>query len=262
MITENRIPILRLNACLTTSQLAAVQICEWAKAGESRYVCVANVHMVMEAYDHTTFADVVNAADLTVSDGKPLALFMSLCQRRKQCQIRGPALTMKLLEVASKQVLKVGFYGASPETLENLVNNLQQMFPRLDIAFAYSPPFRAPTAEENGQVAEKVNNAGVQILFVGLGCPKQEIWMASQKGKVHAVMIGVGQAFDIHAGTLAEAPGWMQTLGMEWFFRFICEPRRLWKRYLKNNPRFVVLAMRQLLRGKILRECVAQRQKL
>ena len=121
------------------------------------------------------------------------------------------------------------------------------MFPKLDIAYSYAPPFRRLVNEENKKYVDAINNSGVNVLFVGLGCPKQEIWMAAHKEQVNCVMLGVGAAFDFIAGNKKNAPKWMQSIGLEWLFRFLCEPRRLWKRYLKHNPRFVYHFVLQLL---------------
>ncbi len=135
--------------------------------------------------------------------------------------------------------MPVGFYGGSPDSLERMVENLRQTFPRLPVAHAYSPPFRQLTAEEDRAEMDDIRASGARILFVGLGCPKQERWMAQHRGQIDCVMLGVGAAFDFLSGQKAMAPDWVQSAGLEWAFRMIAEPRRLWKRYLYNNPRFV-----------------------
>jgi N-acetylglucosaminyldiphosphoundecaprenol N-acetyl-beta-D-mannosaminyltransferase len=241
------INILGLNVNNVTFSQTTEQILEWALIKESRYLCVANVHMVMEAYDDSEFKSVVNNGDLVIPDGKPLALLMSLQGSKKQFQIRGPELTLQLCSVAQEKDIKVGFYGSSPKTIKMLMENMRRKFPNLDVAYAYSPPFRSLTQEEDDQVIKSINDSEASLLFVGLGCPKQERWMAEHRGVINSVMIGVGQAFDIHAGTLAEAPAWLRFLGLEWLFRLMSEPRRLWKRYLKNNPRFASLAILQII---------------
>ena len=155
--------------------------------------------------------------------------------------------------MAPKRGIPVGFLGGAPEVLAALVRNLQADFPGLPVVFQDSPPFRALSADEDRALVQAVNASGARILFVGLGCPKQERWMAAHAAgtehPVRAVMLGVGAAFDFHAGMLRQAPEWMQQRGLEWLFRLAVEPRRLWKRYLKHNPRFAVLAMRELLAG-------------
>ncbi len=137
--------------------------------------------------------------------------------------------------------------GVRPEVLEKLVERMQVRFPGLNVAYTYSPPFRALSQHEDEEICQMIKESGLRILFVGLGCPKQERWMAEHQERISAVMLGVGAAFDFHAGVISQAPSWIQNLGMEWVYRFLQEPRRLWKRYLIQNPRFVVLALADLL---------------
>jgi N-acetylglucosaminyldiphosphoundecaprenol N-acetyl-beta-D-mannosaminyltransferase len=144
----------------------------------------------------------------------------------------------------------VGFYGGTPEVLRSLLRHVRKRWPELRVAFAYSPPFRPATAAEEADTIRDINRSGAQILFVGIGCPKQEIWMSRHRGRVRAVMVGVGAAFDFLAGTKRQAPRFMQKTGTEWLFRLLAEPRRLWKRYLRHNPRFVALFGAQLIRAR------------
>lgn len=225
---------------------ATEKVLTWAVAGESRYVCVANVHMTMEAYDAPDFCRIVNAADLVTPDGMPLVWMLRRLGVPDQERVYGPELTLRVCEAAAREGIPVGFYGGRPEALEGLVRNLKARFPGLKVAYAYSPPFRPLTPEEDARIVEEINASGARILFVGLGCPKQERWMAEHKGRVQAVMLGVGAAFDFHAGRVRQAPVWMQRAGLEWLFRLGQEPRRLWRRYLKHNPRFLLLAFLQL----------------
>jgi N-acetylglucosaminyldiphosphoundecaprenol N-acetyl-beta-D-mannosaminyltransferase len=153
-----------------------------------------------------------------------------------------------VLEAAARKGIPVGFYGGAPKVLDSLVKNLQSRFQDLDVVFSCSPPFRSPTLEEDLASVQDINDSGARILFVGLGCPKQERWMAAHRDKVQAVMIGVGAAFDFHAGKVRQAPQWLQKSGLEWLFRLLVEPGRLWQRYLKHNPRFIALAIVDLVR--------------
>lgn len=219
----------------------------WLYSHESRYICIANVHTVMEAYDSPRFAGVVNRADLVTPDGMPLVWMMRLKGVKDQRRVYGPTLMLRLLEAAGRENIPVGFYGGKPEVLELLTERMQARHEGLNIAYCYSPPFRELSPGEDASVVEQINRSGVRILFVGLGCPKQEMWMAAHRGKVDAVMVGVGAAFDFHAGVKPQAPGWLQTLGLEWMFRLLTEPKRLWRRYLYHNPRFLVLAALDLL---------------
>ena len=239
--------ILGMRVDATSYEDATRRVLAWARAWESRYVCVANVHMTMEAYDAQDFRRIVNAADLVTPDGMPLVWMLRRLGVSGQQRVYGPELTVRVCEAAAREGIPVGFYGGTPEALDGLVQKLKARFPDLKVAYAYSPPFRSLGAEEDEQIVREINASGARILFVGLGCPKQERWMAEHKGRVKAVMLGVGAAFDFHAGRLPQAPAWMQRAGLEWLFRLLTEPRRLWRRYAKHNPRFVILALMQLL---------------
>lgn len=223
------------------------QFLSWTSGRESRYICVANVHMAMEAYDFAKFRNIVNNADLVVPDGMPLVWVLHLKGQYSQSRVYGPTLMLHILESAAREKIPVGFYGGAPQVLESLIKMMQARYEGLNVAYSFSPPFRALSSEEDLAMIEQVNQSGARILFVGLGCPKQEIWMAEHRDKVNAVMIGVGAAFDFHSGLKPQAPIWMQTVGLEWLFRLLTEPRRLWRRYLYHNPRFIILAIADLL---------------
>ncbi|MGB8981533.1 MAG: WecB/TagA/CpsF family glycosyltransferase [Anaerolineales bacterium] len=239
--------LIDLNVNETNYATATQQIQAWAETEGSHYVCAANVHTLMEAHDSVVFRKVVSNADLVVPDGMPLVWVMRLKGQQRQTRVYGPTLMLHVLEAAARENLPVGFYGSGPEVLDALISRVQAHYGSLRVAFSCSPPFRAMRPEEDLAIIEQINQSGARILFVGLGCPKQEIWMAEHHGKVRAVMIGVGAAFDFHAGLKRQAPGWMQTMGLEWLFRLFTEPRRLWKRYLYHNPRFLVLATADVL---------------
>jgi N-acetylglucosaminyldiphosphoundecaprenol N-acetyl-beta-D-mannosaminyltransferase len=245
MVTKTEIIGVRVDQ---TSYIEAIsKIALWAQNTESRYVCVANVHVVMEAHDSPEFSKIVNFADLVTPDGMPLVWSLRVLGARDQTRVYGPELTLRMIEVSAKKEIAVGFYGTGPGTLRHLTAIIKQRFPSLNITYSCSPPFRQLTAEEDQVIVEEMNAAGVRILFVGLGCPKQECWMAEHKGRVQAVMIGVGAAFDFLAGEKKQAPSWMQKNGLEWLYRLSQEPGRLWRRYLYNNPRFLALVLLQLL---------------
>ena len=222
-------------------------VLSWAHRSPNRYICIANVHMLMEAYDSSYFRKIVNNADLITPDGMPLVWMMRLKGQRNQSRVYGPTLMLHILERAAQEDIPVGFYGGQTEVLESLIKRMQMRYAGLNVAYSFSPPFHALSPEEDLAMIEKVNASGTRILFVGLGCPKQEYWMANHRGRVHAVMMGVGAAFDFHSGMKPQAPVWIQAMGLEWLFRFINEPRRLWRRYLFHNPRFIVLAIADLL---------------
>ncbi len=223
------------------------QALDWSREEGSHYVCAATAHMIMEAYDSEEFQQVLNSADLVTPDGMPLVWLLRWLGDKSQDQVCGPQFTLMLCESAATNNIPVGFYGGSPESLQDMVENLKKFFPDLNIAYTYSPPFRPLTAQEDEQISREIEASGAKILFVGLGCPKQERWMADHKDRLNVVMLGVGAAFDFHSGRLKRAPRWLQKIGLEWVFRLIMEPRRLWKRYLRHHPRFVALVALQLL---------------
>jgi N-acetylglucosaminyldiphosphoundecaprenol N-acetyl-beta-D-mannosaminyltransferase len=231
----------------TSYASAAVQILGWAQNHESRYICIANVHMVMEAYDNPDFMNKVNRASLITPDGMPLVWVLHHMGYPNQPRVYGPDLMLKVLEQAVVEKIPVGFLGGKPEVLKELLVRLQEQFPNLDVRYSFSPPFRPILPEEDSRMTAEINNSSARILFIGLGCPRQEIWMAEHAGKIQSVMMGVGAAFDFHAGAVRQAPHWMQNIGLEWLFRFIQEPRRLLRRYLYHNPRFIVLVLAQLI---------------
>jgi N-acetylglucosaminyldiphosphoundecaprenol N-acetyl-beta-D-mannosaminyltransferase len=245
--TRTRAPILDTEIDALSWDATVMRIASWARRRESRYVCLCNVHSVVTASLEAEFRDAINGADMAAPDGMPVAWALSRLGFPRQPRINGPDLMSRLCAYAAKSQTKVFFYGSSPQTLTQLENKIITAFPGIRIAGMISPPFRALSAEENDAMVKLINNSGAELLFVGLGCPKQELWMASQRGKINAVMLGVGAAFDYHAGTLQRAPGWMQRGGLEWLYRFGQEPRRLWRRYLVTNTIFVMGMARQLL---------------
>lgn len=223
----------------TSWQEAVDTLLQWARGRQSRYVCICNVHVVVTAKQNPQFSRIINEADMATPDGMPLAWVLRSRGFPGQERINGPDLLWRLCGYAEKEELSIFLYGSTSNTLELLADRLRTMFPRLVIAGAVSPPFRDLTDEEDCKMTDLINESGATIVFVGLGCPKQEFWMAAHRGKVRGVMIGVGAAFDYHAGTLKRAPIWMQQHGLEWFFRLVSEPQRLWKRYLVTNSLFL-----------------------
>lgn len=236
-----------------TWPLALARIAAWAAGRQSRYVCICNVHSVVTAHQDTSFAEVLSQADMTTPDGAPVAWLMRRLGVRGQERINGPDLMWRYCAGAAKRHESIYLYGSQLATLDTLQYKLLTQFPGLKIAGAYSPPFRPLTLEEDAAVVESINNSGAGTVWVSLGCPKQEKWMAEHKGRINAVMIGVGAAFDYHAGTIKRAPLWMQRSGLEWLHRLCSEPRRLWKRYLVTNTLFVFHAARQLASGRARR---------
>jgi N-acetylglucosaminyldiphosphoundecaprenol N-acetyl-beta-D-mannosaminyltransferase len=250
--------ILGMRVHATSYGHAAREILRWAATGESRYVCVATVNNVIEAYDHSDYAAVMEAADLVTPDGMPLVWGLRLLGVDTATRVYGPDLTPVVCQLAAERGVPVGFYGGAQDVLDDLMVKLGRRFPGLRIVYRASPPFRRLTPEEERRTLEDLERSGVRILFVGLGTPKQEWWMAANKGHVSAVMLGVGAAFDFLAGRKRQAPRLLQRLGLEWLYRLTHEPRRLWRRYLYRNPRFVALFAAQLLRERRLRRRAGQ----
>lgn len=224
------------------------RISSWAGRRESRYVCICNVHSVVTATQDRGFERIINQADLATPDGAPIAWMLRVLGFKGQRRINGPDLMLKYFEIAAARNESVFLFGNTNETLAILQDRLRVRFPSLRIAGAISPPFRPMSEQEDAEVVAAINASGAGTVWVSLGCPKQERWMAEHRDRIQAVMIGVGAAFDYHAGTLKRAPSWMQAHGLEWLHRMVSEPRRLTKRYLQTNSIFVVKALGQLIR--------------
>lgn len=227
---------------------AVATLLRWAAAGESRYVCACNVHSVVTAQRDPRLAASVRGADMVVPDGAPVAWLMRKSGCEAQQRVSGPDLMWRYFAAAAGYGESIFLLGGSADTLTRLKARIEATFPGLRVVGTHSPPFRPLTTEEDAGVVKMLNDSGASTVWVALGCPKQEIWMAEHRGKVHAVLIGVGAAFGFHAGTLRRAPRWMQRLSLEWAHRLLSEPRRLWRRYLTTNTLFLVAALRQLLR--------------
>lgn len=240
--------ILRTRVDGTSYSDACDRIQAWANAHQSCYVVAANVHVVMTAYRDASYQQVLNRAALVTPDGMPLVWSLRLLGLSRQTRVYGPDLMLACCDRAAQKGLPIYLYGGTEEMLERLMQRLQTQFPQLIIAGCYAPPFRSLTPAEEAADRARIAASGARIIFVGLGCPKQERWMARQQGHLAGVMVGVGAAFDFHSGTISQAPRWMMRLGLEWLYRLSREPKRLWQRYFINNPVFVCLFMGQLLR--------------
>jgi N-acetylglucosaminyldiphosphoundecaprenol N-acetyl-beta-D-mannosaminyltransferase len=239
--------VIDINVNETSYADATSQIRAWAQAGESRAVYATSMHGTMEAHDVLAFRNILNRADLVTPDGMPLVWVLRLKGVKNQQRTYGPTLMLHILEMAACDKIPVGFYGAAQDTLERLVMRMKTAYPSLEVNYAFSPPFRSLSDQEVMDIRKEIIQSRVRILFVGLGCPRQEKWIDAERGYIPAVMIGVGAAFDFHAGLKLQAPRWMQKMGLEWLFRLLTEPRRLWKRYFYYIPRFLVLAIADVL---------------
>ncbi|MGI8584568.1 MAG: WecB/TagA/CpsF family glycosyltransferase [Chitinophagaceae bacterium] len=228
-----------------------------ATQSSSSNVFVANAHMFVEAYNNNDFKRIVNEADVVTPDGVPLSWSLKLLHGIKQERVAGMDLLPDLLRTFSLHRLPVYFYGGTPGLLEETEKYLKKVYPDLPIAGSYSPPFRELTDEEALAVKEQINNSKARAVFVILGCPKQEKWMASMKGKINAVMLGFGGALPVLIGIHKRAPVWMQRNGLEWLYRFLQEPKRLWKRYLITNMFFIYLLIKEKIKFTLRRAKVS-----
>jgi N-acetylglucosaminyldiphosphoundecaprenol N-acetyl-beta-D-mannosaminyltransferase len=215
--------------------------------GQKGYVCVAAVHTVMVCQEDEELREAVLGSDLIVPDGQPLVWAMNALGHPLSSRVYGPELMARYCARSAKTGTRMFLYGGRNQgSLVQLALNLRRRFPGLKIVGGYSPPFRPLSDEEEQAVVDEINASGADVVWVGIGVPKQEKWMANMRDRLDTpVLVGVGAAFDFHAGLIPQAPNWMQATGLEWAYRLMHEPRRLWKRYLTYNPRFVTGFLRQ-----------------
>ena len=228
-------------------------ISRWAGAHESRCVCVCNVHSVVTAARQPEFGAVIDRADLATPDGAPVAWMLRRLGCNGQQRINGPDLMQRYCALAAARGSSIYLLGGTESTLQRLQLALCAQHPGLRVAGTCSPPFRALSAEEDEAIVARINASGAGVVWVGLGCPKQELWMHAHRGRVQAVMVGVGAAFQYLSGETPRAPLWMQHAGLEWLHRLATEPRRLWRRYAFTNSYFAVAALGQLCRRLLMR---------
>ena len=211
------------------------------------YMCVSNVHTTVTAYEDESYRTVQNGGIMAIPDGGPLS---SVGRRRgfsNMMRTTGPAYMGEILKISVGKGYRHYFYGSTNETLEKLKDILQSKYHKLNIVGMYSPPFRPLSETEDVEIIEQINNAKADFVWVGLGAPKQEIWMANHQGKIQGFMVGVGAAFDYYAGNIKRAPMWMQKCNLEWLYRLMQDPKRLFKRYWNTNTKFIWNAV---MRGK------------
>jgi N-acetylglucosaminyldiphosphoundecaprenol N-acetyl-beta-D-mannosaminyltransferase len=217
---------------------------------ERGYVCVAAVHTVMACQEDPELRAAVLGSSLTVPDGQPLVWAMNLLGHDLSSRVYGPELMARYCERAATTGTRMFLYGGRNQgALVQLALNLRRRHPGIKIVGGYAPPFRELDDEERAGIAGEINRSGADVVWAGIGVPKQEKWMAQMRDRLDApVLIGVGAAFDFHAGLVPQAPSWMQEVGLEWAYRLAHEPRRLWRRYTRYNPLFVGAFLRQYAR--------------
>lgn len=225
---------------------AGTKIMQWAIEGSSRVVCACNVHTLINARTDPDLAKAIASADMRTPDGAPVAWLMRKLGWPEQQRISGPDLMWYLLEEAQRLDIPVFLLGSTHSTLDQLSIQLRSSFPQLILSGIFSPPFRPMDQQEDDELRQAILDSGAKVVFVGLGCPKQEKWMAAHRVNLPVVMIGVGAAFDYHAGTLARAPASWQHVGLEWLYRLAMEPVRLCGRYLVTNTLFLLSLPGQL----------------
>lgn len=241
-----RVDVLGVHVSAVSLAQVVGEIERWVTTGQRHYVCVTGVHGVMESQSAPDLLEIHNQSGLTTPDGMPLVWCCHRAGASSTTRVYGPDLMLEVLELAAERGWRSYFYGGRDGIPELLAERLQARFPGLQVAGTYSPPFRPLEPEERDELVERVNASGADLVWVGLSTPKQERWMADMRPRLTApVLLGVGAAFDMHAGQLRQAPPWMQQRGLEWLFRLAVEPRRLWRRYLSNNPRFLVAILRR-----------------
>jgi N-acetylglucosaminyldiphosphoundecaprenol N-acetyl-beta-D-mannosaminyltransferase len=236
-----RVDVLGVGISAIDMGQAVAEITRWVEEQEPHYVCVTGVHGVMESRRDPELRRIHNASGLTTPDGMPMVWAGHRAGAAHMRRVYGPDLMLVICALAAERGWSSYFYGGGPGVPELLAERLVARFPGLRVVGTWSPPFRPLTPEEDRTVVERINRSRPDLVWVGLSTPKQERWMAAHTGRLSArALLGVGAAFDIVGGFLPQAPPWMQRSGLEWLYRLGREPKRLWRRYLRNNPRFVV----------------------
>lgn len=242
-----RFPVLGTQISALRFQQTLEIIDSWIKEGQKHYVNVCTTHTTLECYDAPEMQEIVNHSGLATPDGMPLVWIGRLFGHEVE-RVYGPDLMLALCEQGQARNYRHFLYGGAEGVPEFLAAKLRERFPAIQIVGTYSPPFRALSAEEEAEVVSMIDQSEADIVWVGLGTPKQDYWVGRFHERLQSpVLIAVGAAFDFHAGRIKQAPKWMQRNGLEWLFRLTQDPKRLWKRYLLGNPRFVALFFKQLL---------------
>lgn len=235
-----RVDVLGVEVSTVNQDMALDEVTRWIDEQQRHYVCVTGVHGVMECQRDEKLRDIHNASGLTTPDGMPMVWAGHKAGAAWMDRVYGPDLMLNVLERAAERGWTSYLYGGKDGVPELLAEKLTERMPDLKIVGAYSPPFRALTEEEDAQIVQRINDSGADLVWVGLSTPKQEKWMDAHRDRLNApALFGVGAAFDFHAGLVPQAPEWMQKRGLEWFYRLTKEPKRLWRRYFRNNPAYL-----------------------
>lgn len=244
--------ILGVNISITNMEELVKTVLSQLEDLKGQYLCFSNVHTTVMSYENPEYRKVQNSSFMSLPDGSPLSYVQRIRGHKEAKRCAGPDFMDALWRATENTEITHYFYGSTESTIESLRKCLEKKYPGLKIAGMESPPFRTLTAEEDEEAIRKINESGASILWVGLGAPKQEEWMYAHKGKINALMCGVGAGFDFHAGIARRAPMWMQTHYLEWLYRLFQDPSRLWRRYMKTNIKFVVTLLKQMGRNENL----------
>lgn len=222
------------------------KVLNWKKNKKGHYICISNVHSCIESFKDKRFKKAHNSADLALADGRPIYWALKLLGEKKAEHLPGYYVTEKICEIANKKKIKIGFYGSTNENLKKIKTNLKKKYKKLTIKYIYSPPFRTLDKLEDKKIISEINKSKVDILFVCLGCPKQELWMHKHKKKLQCTMLGIGAVADFLSGNKILPNKFFEYLGLAWLIRLITEPRRLFWRYFSTNFLFIFLFFLQI----------------
>lgn len=233
--------ILGLNVAVTNMKETLNYIEDNLEELKGKYVCITNVHTTVMAYEDENYKKIQNSSALIVPDGNPLSSLSRKRGFKEAKRVTGPDLMQEIFKISEEKGYKHYFYGSTEDTLSQLNIKLKEKYPRLNITGMYSPPFKSNVSLENEEKIKEINNSKPDFIWVGLGAPKQEIWMSIHENKINGLMIGVGAGFDYFADKIKRAPMWMQKCSLEWVYRLMQEPKRLLKRYVSTNSKFIYL---------------------
>lgn len=233
--------ILKTNINVTNMSDTIKYIGEHLDDLRGKYICVSNVHTTVMSYENEEYRKIQNSAAMALPDGAPLSSYSRRKGYKQAQRVTGPDLMLELFAISKEKGYRHYFYGATEETLQSMKEVLERDYPGIQIAGMYAPPFRALTPQEDAQIVAKINEARPDFIWIGLGAPKQEEWMYQHMGQLQGVLIGVGAGFDYLAGYIKRAPRWMQRMSLEWLYRLLQDPKRLWRRYFTSNVKFICL---------------------
>lgn len=233
--------ILKTNINVTNMSDTIKYIGEHLDDLRGKYICVSNVHTTVMSYENEEYRKIQNGAAMALPDGAPLSSYSRRKGYKQAQRVTGPDLMLELFAISKEKGYRHYFYGATEETLQSMKEVLERDYPGIEIAGMYAPPFRALTPQEDAQIVAKINESRPDFIWIGLGAPKQEEWMYQHMGQLQGVLIGVGAGFDYLAGYIKRAPRWMQRMSLEWLYRLLQDPKRLWRRYFTSNVKFICL---------------------